>query len=106
MSHPCGSYDKNTLKILKKLGIELGFRDLMTIDAEKGKNKVNNSFVEIARENHATIYKKMNKLYTVHLHLFLFHWGYGVKNLMYCEMLFYFFYTFDIFFHLDIVNNL
>ena len=60
MSHPCGSYDKNTLKILKKLGIELGFRDLMTIDAEKGMNKVNNSFVEIARENHATIYKKMN----------------------------------------------
>jgi len=60
MSHPCGSYDKNTLKILKKLGIELGFRDLMSIDPEKGMNKVNNSFVEIARENHATIYKKMN----------------------------------------------
>jgi peptidoglycan/xylan/chitin deacetylase (PgdA/CDA1 family) len=26
MSHPCNSYDKETLAILKKMGIQLGFR--------------------------------------------------------------------------------
>tara|TARA_Y200000002_G_C22579731_1_gene620298 strand:- start:254 stop:1108 length:855 start_codon:yes stop_codon:yes gene_type:complete len=60
MSHPCGSYNNDTLEILKELGIELGFKHIMTIEPEKGMKKINNSFLEIARENHSEIYKKMN----------------------------------------------
>jgi peptidoglycan/xylan/chitin deacetylase (PgdA/CDA1 family) len=60
MSHPCGSYNEDTLQILKKLGIELGFKQIMTIEKEKGMNKINNSFLEIARQDHADIIKRMN----------------------------------------------
>jgi len=60
MSHPCGSYNYNTLNILKDLGIELGFKQIMTIEAEKNMKTVNNSFLEIAREDHSNIYKIMN----------------------------------------------
>jgi peptidoglycan/xylan/chitin deacetylase (PgdA/CDA1 family) len=60
MSHPCGSYNVDTLEILKELGIELGFKPTMAIEQEKGMKKINNSFLEIAREDHANIYKKMN----------------------------------------------
>ena len=60
MSHPCGSYNNDTLEILKELGIELGFKQLMRIEPEKGMKKINNSFLEIARQNHSEIYKKMN----------------------------------------------
>ena len=60
MSHPCGSYNADTLEILKELGIELGFKQIMTIEPEKGMKKINNSFLEIARQNHSEIYKKMN----------------------------------------------
>ena len=57
MSHPCGSYNDYTLEILKTLGIELGFKETMTIDSNK---KINNSFLEIARQNHAHILKSIN----------------------------------------------
>ena len=60
MSHPCGSYNNDTLKVLKELGIELGFKQIMTIEREKGMSKVNNSFLEIAREDHTNILKRMN----------------------------------------------
>ena len=60
MSHPCGSYNVDTLEILKELGIELGFKQIMTIEPEKGMKKINNSFLEIAREDHADIFKRMN----------------------------------------------
>ena len=60
MSHPCGSYNSDTLKILKELGIELGFKQIMTIEPEKGMKKVNNSFLEIARQDQADIFKRMN----------------------------------------------
>ena len=60
MSHPCGSYNKNTLEILKELGIELGFKQIMKIESEKGMTKINNSFLEIARQNHSEIYRRMN----------------------------------------------
>ena len=60
MSHPCGSYNNNTFEILKELGIELGFKQIMTIETEKGMKKINNSFLEIAREDHADIIKRMN----------------------------------------------
>tara|TARA_A100001015_G_scaffold56896_1_gene62543 strand:- start:3959 stop:4888 length:930 start_codon:yes stop_codon:yes gene_type:complete len=60
MSHPCGSYNNDTLEILEELGMELGFKQIMTIEPEKGMKKINNSFLEIAREDHAIIYKQMN----------------------------------------------
>jgi len=59
MSHPCGSYNTDTLEILKELGVELGFKDVMTIEPKKGIKKVNNSFLEIARQDHANIFRRM-----------------------------------------------
>ena len=43
MSHPCGSYNGDTLKVLKELGIELGFKQIMTVEPEKN-GTINNSF--------------------------------------------------------------
>ena len=60
MSHPCGSYNDNTLQILKELDIKLGFKQIMTIEPEKGMKKINNSFLEIARQDHSEIIKRMN----------------------------------------------
>ena len=60
MSHPCGSYNNDTLTILGELGIELGFKQIMTIEPEKGMKKINNSFLEIARQDHTEIFKKIN----------------------------------------------
>ena len=61
MSHPCGSYNKNTIKILTELGIELGFKQVMISEPNKGMKKINNSFLEIARQDHAKIINMMNK---------------------------------------------
>ena len=47
-------------KILKKLGIELGFKEIMTIKPKKGMKKINNSSLEIARQDHSHIMKMMN----------------------------------------------
>ena len=60
MSHPCGSYNKDTLQILDDLGLELGFKQIMEIEVERGMNKVNNSHLEIARQDHSEILKRMN----------------------------------------------
>ena len=59
MSHPCGDYNNDTLKILKTLGIELGFKQHMFTDDKV--SKVNNSSLEIAREDHAKIMQRINK---------------------------------------------
>ena len=61
MSHPCGSYNKDTIKILTDLGIKLGFQNCMVIKTEKNMEKINNSFLEIAREDSAEVMKMMNK---------------------------------------------
>ena len=60
MSHPNGSYNDDTLKILQELKIELGFKQIMTIEPEKKMKKINNSSLEIARQDHARIIKMMN----------------------------------------------
>lgn len=60
MSHPCGSYNEDTLKILKELKIELGFKQIMKLEPEKGMKKINNSHLEIARQNHSEIWNRMN----------------------------------------------
>jgi len=59
MSHPMGSYNQDTLKILKALGVELGFKQTMTIEPEKNMKTVNNSFLEVAREDHSVIMQMM-----------------------------------------------
>ena len=53
MSHPCGSYSSSTLKILKKLELDIGFRSTVIVDMNM--KKINNSKFEIAREDHSNI---------------------------------------------------
>ena len=60
MSHPCGSYNNITLKVLNELGIKLGFKQIMNIEKSRGMKKINNSFLEIARQDHADIMKRLN----------------------------------------------
>ena len=60
MSHPNGSYNDDTLKILQELKIELGFKPIMSIEPEKNMKKINNSSLEIARQDHSKIVKMMN----------------------------------------------
>lgn len=57
VAHPCGSYNKNTLKILNSLGVEIGFKQIMT--KESFMKKINNSKFEIAREDHSKIVSKL-----------------------------------------------
>ena len=59
MSHPFGSYNKLTLKILNKLNIDIGFKQTLRVD-EKVK-KINYSFLEIAREDHSNIMSRIEK---------------------------------------------
>ena len=54
MSHPLGSYNKNTLKILKQMKIVCGFRSTLLSDS-----KINNSNLEIAREDPFNILKML-----------------------------------------------
>ncbi len=55
MAHPCGSYNNLTLRILKNLGLDIGFRSTTIIDMNM--KKINNSKFEIAREDHTNILK-------------------------------------------------
>tara|TARA_B100000900_G_C20545032_1_gene702152 strand:+ start:396 stop:1391 length:996 start_codon:yes stop_codon:yes gene_type:complete len=57
MSHPCGSYNKDTLRILDKMNIELGFNAHMEIEREMGMKKNNNSLLEISRKDHSEIFR-------------------------------------------------
>ena len=59
MSHPFGSYNKLTLKILNKLNIDIGFKQTSRVD-ERVK-KINNSILEIAREDPSNIIKRIEK---------------------------------------------
>ena len=63
MSHPNGSYNKNTLKILENLNIEIGFKQ--TINLDKKMKKINNTPLEIARQDHGTILKMIENLKTL-----------------------------------------
>ena len=58
MSHPCGSYNENTLEVLKRLKIEIGFKQIMKLD--KNMNKINNSNLEIARHDSPSIARMPN----------------------------------------------
>lgn len=52
MSHPCRSYNDDTLKILDSLGIKIGFRANMAI-------RNVNTLLEIPRKNHVDVYKRI-----------------------------------------------
>lgn len=54
MSHPCGHYNKETLSMLKNLGIKIGFRSNM-------KYKEALSPLEIPREDSSNVYRQMGK---------------------------------------------
>tara|TARA_A100001011_G_C14012611_1_gene716072 strand:+ start:243 stop:782 length:540 start_codon:yes stop_codon:yes gene_type:complete len=56
MSHPCGSYNLNTLKILKKMKIDIGFKQIMI-----NKNS-NSSKFEICRQDHSNIVRAMESV--------------------------------------------
>jgi peptidoglycan/xylan/chitin deacetylase (PgdA/CDA1 family) len=60
MSHPSGSYNRDALKLVEELKIALGFKQIMSIEPEKNMKKINNSSLEIARQDHAKIIKMMN----------------------------------------------
>ncbi len=53
MAHPSGSYNTNTLTVLKDLNIDIGFKQIMDND----KNK--NSCYEIPRQDHSAILKNI-----------------------------------------------
>ena len=59
MSHPCGSYNYLSLEVLKELNIKLGFKQIMKIEKNKNMRKINNSHLEIAREDHVNILKRI-----------------------------------------------
>ena len=54
MSHPCGDYNEDTLKILKDLRIKIGFRSNLS------QTEVNSN-LEIPRNDHANIVREMQK---------------------------------------------
>ena len=43
MSHPYGPYNHDTLRIRENLNIELGFKQIMQIETEKGMKIINNT---------------------------------------------------------------
>ena len=53
MSHPCNSYNEDTVEILKHFGIRCGFRSNMFPKLEGG--RINPNRFEIARQDHANI---------------------------------------------------
>ena len=61
MSHPCGSYNMTTLQILKELKIDLGFKQIMSIEKDRNMSHINNSSLEIARIDHALILRMLKK---------------------------------------------
>ncbi len=54
MSHPCGNYSDETLKILESLNIQIGFRSNNSIKRIK-------SNLEVPREDHANVLKEMQR---------------------------------------------
>jgi peptidoglycan/xylan/chitin deacetylase (PgdA/CDA1 family) len=52
MSHPCGNYGPETLKILNNMGVKIGFRSSMSTTDIR-------SNLEIPREDHANVLKEM-----------------------------------------------
>lgn len=58
MSHPCNSYNEDTLTILKELGVRLGFRSNQFPKIEG--SVLNPNALEMAREDHANIMREIS----------------------------------------------
>lgn len=52
MSHPCGSYNDETLEVLRELGIEIGFRSNEAMVPSR-------STLELPRIDHMTVYREL-----------------------------------------------
>ena len=50
----------SVIKVLREKLSELGFKPIMSIEPEKNMKKINNSSLEIARQDHSKIVKMMN----------------------------------------------
>lgn len=57
MSHPCNSYDENSILILKELNIQCGFRSNMYPNTQR--NRLYPSKYELPREDHANIIRSL-----------------------------------------------
>jgi len=57
VSHPCNSYNEDTMEVLGRLGIQCGFRANMFPCQEGG--RLNASNLEIAREDHANLMRML-----------------------------------------------
>ncbi len=53
MSHPCGRYTEETLRILQEMGIKVGFRSSLSVEYIR-------SSLEVPREDHVNLVKMMN----------------------------------------------
>ena len=58
VSYPNGSYNKETIRILKQMKIKIGFRQVM----DKNISKINISNYEVARVNHSQICERLKIL--------------------------------------------
>ena len=56
MSHPSGSYNRDTLKILKSYKLKIGFNSSTNINRSVS-NKINASNLEVARVDHTNLMK-------------------------------------------------
>jgi peptidoglycan/xylan/chitin deacetylase (PgdA/CDA1 family) len=52
MSHPCGNYNDDTLRILEDLGIRIGFRSNTSVTGIR-------SNLEVPRDDHSNVFKEM-----------------------------------------------
>jgi len=59
MAHPCNSYNKDTIEILKHFGIRCGFRTNMFPKREGGRTNPNK--FEMARQDHANIMRMLER---------------------------------------------
>ena len=51
----------NYFFVLKGLGIEIGFKQIMQVETDKGMLKINNTSLEIARQDHAEIIRRIKE---------------------------------------------
>ena len=54
MSHPCGDYNDDTLDLLTKMNIRIGFRSSLILKDIKSR-------LEIPRDDHANVFKNMTE---------------------------------------------
>ena len=61
MSHPSGCYNNNTLKVLKKIGINIGFKSHLN-DHQRDKKNINYLKISTKIENKDEFIKEIKKI--------------------------------------------